>query len=294
MRKRIHIAIASTTSKPGKVSANLLQIEDFARRAGKEGADILLTPELSASGYGPYPEVLATAEKAGSGPIYKALAKCARSTGVVLCAGFVEAHGKKRHLAHYVIHPDGTFVIQRKHRVTLAERPLDPSVPLSGHPEGVPDPADPGQPRKLSFNYFEVKGVRCGIAICADGGIENLDAIFAKNDVGLLLAPAGAGGVRADRVTTAELKTEKGRVKYMKILEGVFFPGDRIVRCIQYRMALATVNLCGYDGRRHYHVGHGMIINPMGEVAGFFHGLPNLDRQRPMYAHAEVDLSERV
>jgi hypothetical protein len=52
--------------------------------------------------------------------------------------------------------------------------------------------------------------------------------------------------------------------------------------------------LCGYDGQRFYHVGHGSITNAMGEVLGFFHGLPNLDRQRPMYAHAEIDTDEFV
>jgi hypothetical protein len=33
-----------------------------------------------------------------------------------------------------------------------------------------------------------------------------------------------------------------------------------------------------------------MIITPMGEVPALIHGLPNLDRQRPMYAHAVIDL----
>jgi hypothetical protein len=32
----------------------------------------------------------------------------------------------------------------------------------------------------------------------------------------------------------------------------------------------------------------------MGEVVGMFHGLMNLDRQRPLYAHAEVDLSQKA
>jgi len=32
----------------------------------------------------------------------------------------------------------------------------------------------------------------------------------------------------------------------------------------------------------------------MGEVKGFFHGIPNLDRQVPMYAHAVIDVDDRL
>ena len=292
---RIHVAIGSTTSKLGDVRGNLRQIAAFARQAAADGADLLLTPEMSASGYGPYPEVLATAEPAGDGPIYRKLAALATSTGVVLMAGFVEAADTKRHLAHYAVFPDGRYVVQRKNRVTLCERPLDPSgelMPPDYKNNPPKDPADPGQPVNPQFTYFDIKGVRCAISICADGGITQLSEILSQAGVRLLLGPAGAGGVRKDRVTTEDLRTADGRALYLKVLQGVFFPGGGILDCIQYRRALAAVNMCGWDGRRHYHVGHGMIISPMGEVPGFFHGIPNLDRQRPMYAHAALNLDE--
>jgi predicted amidohydrolase len=294
--KAIHIAIASTTSKPGAVAENLRQIAEFAAQAGRDGADLLLTPELSASGYGPYPEVLATAEPAGNGPIFQALAGMARASGVVVCAGFVEACGDKRYLAHYIVYPDGRFIVQRKNRVMLTERPLDPSgeliPPDPAQPSG--DPADPGQPRQPQFSFFEVKGARCAVAICADSGIPGLDDLLEKAGVEVLLVPTGAGGERKDRVTTEELRTETGRKKYLHWLERVFFPGASVITCIERRRAMAAVNLCGYDGKKHYHLGHGMIITPMGEVPALIHGLPNLDCQRPMYTHAVVDLEEHL
>lgn len=294
--KPLHLAIASTTSKPGAVANNLAQIADFAAQAGRDGVDLLLTPELSASGYGPYPDVLVTAEPAGGGRIYHELVKMARANGLVVCAGFVEAGGDKRYLAHYIVYPDGRFIIQRKNRVMLTERPLDPAgeliPPDPAHPSG--DPADPGQPRVPQFNFFEVKGARCAVAICADSGIPGLDDLLEKAGVELLLVPTGAGGERKDRVTTEELRTEAGREKYLHSLERVFFPGKSAINCIQYRRALAAVNLCGYDGRKYYHIGHGMIITAMGEVPALIHGLPNLDRQRPLYAHAVVDLDDRL
>lgn len=294
MTLQLHIAIASTTSKPAEVDANLAQIAAFARQAGRDGADILLTPEMSATGYGPYPDVLALAEAAGDGPIYRALAGMARETGVVVTAGFVEAAADKRHLSHYAVYPDGAFVVQRKHRVTLAERPLDPGVELQP-PDYInappADPADPGQPKTLNFRVFEVNGVRCALVICLDGGIPALFDHLHAQGVHAVLLGSGAGGRREDRVTTEELRGEAGRATFMKWLEMTFFPGGLVADCLRTGMSFAAVNLCGFDGREKYHMGHGMIVTPLGEVPGFFHGLPNLDRQRAMYAHAVVDLA---
>jgi len=212
MSKKIHVAVASTTSKPGDVTGNLAQIEELAKRAAADGADLLLTPEMSASGYGSYPEVLLTAEAAGHGPIYRRLSMIANATGVVVCAGFVEAADNRRYLAHYVVYPGGMFKVQRKHKVTLTERPLDSPVKLV--PTGnETDPADSGQPTETHFNYFDVRGVRCGITICADSGINNVCGIFKQNGVELRLLPAGAGGRREDRVTTEDLRTPEGREK---------------------------------------------------------------------------------
>jgi predicted amidohydrolase len=279
MSLRLHVAIGSTTSQPGEVVSNLAQIAEFARRAGQDGANLLLTPEMSASGYGGYPEVLATAEPAGQGPIYQELARLACLYRVVICAGFVERAEEKSHLAHYAVYPDGQYVCQRKHRVTQAESPLAPAFrqlpPFNS--DGT------GQPESVDLKIFSVQDIRCAITICADSGISNLNQILNQHQVRLLLVPTGAGGRRTDCVTTSDLNTPDGRRRYFEILQTLFFPGDAS-DCITFRRAQAAVNLCGYDGRRHYHRGHGSIINPMGEVVGFFHGLPNLDRQRPMYA----------
>lgn len=291
-KKEIHIGIGSTTSKPGDVAGNLRQIADFARQAKGDGADFILTPELSASGYGPYPEVLATAEPAGKGPIYQGLAQIARDSGVVVLAGFPEAANGKNYLAHYGVWPDGKFIVQRKNRVTINEQPFDTDAVLAYENERD----EIGQPiHPPVFTYFEIRGVRCAIAICADGGLANLGPILAANGVELLLNPTGAGGRREDRVTTDELRTAPGRETYAKWLELTFFPGKAgIINCLRWGRAYAGVNQCGFDGKRLYHMGHGTIITPMGEVPSLVHGLANIDRQRPMYTHAVVDVADRL
>ena len=290
--KLIHVAVGSTMSIPGDVDGNLRQIQQFTEQARRDDVDLLLTPEMSVSGYGPYPEIQATAEVAGEGPIYRALAGMANEAKIVLCAGFVESCAPKRHLSHYVVYPDGHFVVQRKHRVTPAERPLDALVRLS--PATEEDPI--GQPLEpLDFTFFEVNGVRCALTICADSGIPGLNEYLAEHGIELLLGPAGAGGRREDRVVTADLYTEEGLQKYEYWLERVFFPGrGAVTACLKYAHAAAAVNQCGFDGKAMYHLGHGMIMTPMGEIAALIHGLPNLDRQRPLYTHAVVDVADRL
>ena len=290
MKQPFGIAIASTTSLPGQVECNLDQIATFARRAQADGADLLLTPEMSASGYGAYPEVLETAEIVGEGPIFRRLSELARETGVVLCAGFLEQRDEKRHLSHYIVWPDGQFLVQRKHRVTRGETSLLESVTRQLPPYSEWDGT--GQPESLHLETFEVKGAKCALLICADAGIENVGEELEKRGVQVLLMPTGAGGKREDRVTTEDLHTDAGRARYVELLRTVFFPGDSAGDCLKFRRALAAVNLCGFDGHEHYHMGHGSITNAMGEVVGFFHGLPNLDRQRPLYAFARVDVAE--
>jgi predicted amidohydrolase len=286
----IHLAVASTTSMPAEVTANLLQIVGFARRAAADGVDVLLTPELSASGYGGYPDVMATAEPAGDGPIYHTLASAARECSLVVCAGFVErdAHNSAvSYLSHYAVYPDGRFVAQRKNKTMPCEKPMQSAHPAEYNGE-------PGEAWPYVIETFEIKGVRCALSICADAGLPDIDNQLEAAGVQVLLAPSGAGGKRDERVTTSELRTPAGRERYLKVLETVFFSYGGVAGCLQHKRALCAVNLCGYDGRQHHHVGHGMIMNAMGEVPALFHGQPNLDRQRPMYAHALVDVDEHL
>ncbi len=282
------IAIGSTCSLPGDVTGNLAQIAELARLAGANQADLLLTPELSASGYGGYPEVLATAEPAGDGPIYAALSTMAARHGVTLLAGFVERSGDRRHLAHYAVRPSGDFVVQRKHRVTPLESPLDPSVELYfddteeiGHvPVGKDD-----------FTVFEVSGVRCAVVICADLGVRGLDDILAAADVRLLLLPTAAGGKRDDKLTSADLRDPAGIDRYVEQVSAGFFPDNAVRSCLRHHRAFAAVNMCGFDGRELYHGGSGSVVDPSGSIEAFIAGTPNLDRQRPRFAAGTVHVS---
>ena len=49
----VNVAIAQINSTVGDLSGNSIRIADYARRAAEQGADIVVTPELSLVGYPP-------------------------------------------------------------------------------------------------------------------------------------------------------------------------------------------------------------------------------------------------
>lgn len=285
MTRKLDIAIGSTCSVPGNVIGNLNQISAMADKAQANGCDLLLTPELSVTGYGGYDIVLACAERAGNGVIYQGLAQIAQRNKLVVLAGFVEQEGEQKYIAHYAVFPDGRFVAQRKHRVTPNESPLCPSVGLYydetediGH---VPEGSE-------KFLFFSIRGVRCAMVICADFGIRHLNRILHENRIELLLLPTAAGGCRESIVKDKDLETDAGIMKYYDAIRDACFPSVGFLDCIRCRRALVAVNMCGFDGTALYHGGSGFIISPHGVIEAMLPGILNLDRQKPMFACGQI------
>ena len=283
------IALGSTFCRIGDIGYNLGQIADFAEQAKQTAAHILLTPELSVTGYGSYPEVVALAENPGDGPVYEGLARIASQTGVIIAAGFVERHGHGPGISQYVVFPGGEFVVQRKFRVTPYESPLVSALAAYPGGEPVPEQLDFGA---LCFPTFEIEGLKCALVICADAGIEGLPNHFDTLGVRVVFAPVGAGGDVKERVRTSDLCSDEGRKKYLHALEKAWFPGaGSVFECITHRRAVAAVNQMGWDGRRYAHIGDGSVISPRGEMPVILSGVPNLDFQRPAFRVGRIPLA---
>lgn len=287
----ICIAIGSTCSLPGELAGNLAQIDTFSAQAAMNWCDLLLTPEMSATGYGSYPDVLALAEPAGAGPVYEGLARLASRDRLVVCAGFPERAGEKIHLSHYAVYPDGTFVVQRKHRVTPTEAPLAPSVELFYDGTEEIGHVHPGDER---FTTFTVAGATCAIVICADLGVRGLGELLRQAGVQVMLLPTGAGGKREERLSVGELLTPEGQERLRTILAAPVVDPKGALECIRLRRATAAVNMGGWDGRKYWHGGSGSIVGPAGEILAIAPGVPVIERARPVFAWAEVDLSPCV
>lgn len=285
MSKTLNVMIGSTCSLPGDLQGNLNQINNLARQAAALDSDILLTPELSVCGYGSYPEILALAEIAGRGPIYRELASIAGLYKTTIIAGFVELCQDIRTISQYIVFPDGQFQVQRKHRVTPLEKPLESAGLLVKTPDD-----DIGQPLAvdISFVPFTVRQVRCLVVICADWGLAGLNEMLDKMRIEMVFLPVGAGGSREERISDAELQTAAGKEKYLRILDQAAYNNRDAIACLEKSRALAAVNMAGFDGRSLYHGGSGSITSAGGDIAALVPACPNFEQATVKSAFARL------
>jgi predicted amidohydrolase len=134
------IVAAQTMSAKGDVEANARRHADCVRVAVEYGADLIVFPELSLTGY--EPELAAGLTLAPDDGRLGGLRELARRHGITVIAGAPSAsHGKKPHLAALILMPAATLVYAKQH-------------------------LHPGEEACV----VDVKGVRVGVAICADTG----------------------------------------------------------------------------------------------------------------------------
>ena len=144
------IAIAQINATVGDFAGNSARILDFAERARDQGADLLLTPELALCGYPP--EDLLLREDFCAACEAELDALTARVKGIAVLVGHPERRGYRCYNAATLI-GDGvrlaTYYKQRlpSYEVFDEERYFD-----SGEKACV----------------LSLKGVRCGVNICAD------------------------------------------------------------------------------------------------------------------------------
>ncbi|TXG79885.1 MAG: NAD+ synthase, partial [Rhodocyclaceae bacterium] len=146
----LRIAIAQFNCILGDLAGNARRIDELARRARDAGADILITPELGLCGYPPEDLLLRPDfYRAGA----RELASLAAGIhGITVIVGFPEAEGERRFNAAAVIQDGRVTTVYRKHRlpnyeVFDEERYFDAGTQAC---------------------VIRVKGVACGINICAD------------------------------------------------------------------------------------------------------------------------------
>jgi predicted amidohydrolase len=142
------MAAAQTMSIKGDVEANARRHADCVRVAAAHGADLIVFPELSLTGY--EPELAAGLTLAPDDGRLGGLREAARRHGITVIAGApIASRGERPYLAALLFMPAATLVYAKQH--------LHPGE------EGFFLPGERGC-------VVDVKGVRVGVAICADTG----------------------------------------------------------------------------------------------------------------------------
>jgi N-carbamoylputrescine amidase len=188
-RATITLGAVQVQSQPGAVEANCAHATPLIEKAAAQGAELVVLPELFASGYIPNPAIWNVAEAREQGPMRQWLAATAQRLGIYLGAGTVERDGSDFFNVFVLANPHGQ-IAGRAYK-TDAEA----NVFRRGRNEHVIDTA-------LG---------RIGIGICADNQLVAQLRLMHDYDVDLVLmphawpTPARPGGhVTADDVATLQ------------------------------------------------------------------------------------------
>lgn len=177
----LRVATTQMESRPGDKAANLARIEEFAAEAARAGAQLVLTPECSVTGYWwlrnlSHEDFAALAEPVPDGPTTQALLAMARRHNICVGAGFIERAADGRLYKPYVVAmPDGRWAAHRKLHAFV-----HPNLTCGD-----------------SYTVFDLPGgVKAGILICYDCNLVENVRITALMGAQVLLAPHQTGGCR--------------------------------------------------------------------------------------------------
>lgn len=152
--KKRQVKIACIQFEPvfGDVSLNVRRSIELIEQATKEGARIIVLPELCSTGYvfKSKSEATELAETISDGTTTKAWSEVAKRLDVVLIAGIAELEGKNIYNSAVIIDRYGVLGVYRK-------------LHLWGDENIVFEPGDLGAP------VFETPFGRLSVAICYDG-----------------------------------------------------------------------------------------------------------------------------
>jgi predicted amidohydrolase len=95
MKEKIKLALAQISSKRENKEENLQKIEEFTIKAKEQGADLVIFPELSLTGYVLHDQVYELAEVV-PGPSTARVGELAKKTGMYIIFGMPELSGKTK------------------------------------------------------------------------------------------------------------------------------------------------------------------------------------------------------
>lgn len=228
MKEKIKVALAQISCKRGDKAENIRKIESLVTKAKQQGADLVIFPELSLTGYTMRDQIYELAETI-PGHSMTVLEKIAKKTGTYIVFGMPELSGKTQatvYNAAVLVGPDGFVGKYRKmylptHSVFEEKRYFRP-----GYQTGV----------------FETELGKIGLIICYD--------IFFP-EVSRLTRLKGAQLIVCISASPATRRT--------------FFETLTAARAIENTAFLAYVNLVGIeDGLQFW--GGSRLVGPNGKT----------------------------
>lgn len=169
---RIRVACLQMQPVFGDKAANLARMLDLIETAAREGADLVVLPELANSGYvfASREEAVSLAEPVPGGPTTDAWIEAAARHGLTLVAGITEIENETLFNSAVVIGPQGFIGVYRKMHLWDQENLYF-------------------ERGNLGFPVFETPVGRIGVLICYDGWFPEAYRLLALQGADLVCIP---------------------------------------------------------------------------------------------------------
>jgi len=229
----LRAAAAVMRSIVGDKKGNLDRTRRLVFQAADLGAELVLFPEASLTGYTVRQSMRAWAEPV-PGPLTEALAILAREAGLVIAAGLVEAgRGNNCWLTQVMVGPQGLIGTHRKTHLGLTEKDL----------------FQPGD--KLAV--WEYDGVTYGVQLCYEGHFPEISLAQALQGAEVILVPHASP--REDPQDKLE--------RWLRYLPA---------RAYDNSVFLLACNPAGDNGQGLTFAGAALILGPKGQVLAQWSG----------------------
>lgn len=184
-RKQLRIGVIQMDCQPGQVRQNLELASGFVHAAARQGAQLVLLPELMPSGYLLTEEIWDCAEPV-DGPIVAWLTALAGSLGIYLGTTFLEVEGEDFYNAFVLATPRGELAGRVR---------KSPPASLEAHFYRSGNDA----------HVIETELGRIGVGICYENLLfARLEDLY-QNQVDLVLQPTAAGRLKPMKPGDIEL-----------------------------------------------------------------------------------------
>ncbi|MGI8891471.1 MAG: nitrilase-related carbon-nitrogen hydrolase [Chthoniobacterales bacterium] len=145
------IAVAQLACALGDVSANVCKMRDFAERAHEAGANLILFPEMSDTGYNM--GVIRQEARPWSEGAVPELQEIARRHALTIVSGVSEKEGELIYNSQVVIDAEGAIIAKYRKTHLFAPAPIEEDKCCTAG---------------ISLTNIALTGFQCGLAICYD------------------------------------------------------------------------------------------------------------------------------
>lgn len=262
----LKIAIGQMPALLHKTPTNIKMAVSLAERAAENGARLLLLPESCLTGYA----IDEQAEQAVLEPTAAAFAELtavARQQDITICAGFASAYADGINVAHAIIQPNGSVIVQRK------------STRAATEPEFYRTWPDPAR------TVFEVDGIRIVVVICSEMGDLAVANAVIRSEAQLILHPS-AGVLREDEIRHSPITEKEKKSDLQGMLQVVERAAEQVATTGRPRLA---ANPIGFDGS-HYWPGNSYAIEGNGAIRIWLHGTCVPDEMQPAIGVEEINI----